>query len=152
MNHPPAGWPRITPSLAYEDPIAAIDWLIRAFGFAVRMKVQGDDGKLHYSELTFGDDGMISVSGAGPAYADGKLHRDLRASPQSIGGRSTQSLALFVDDVDAHCAHAKAHGARIFAEPATQDYGPEYWSDRSYGALDPEGHPWWFMQRLRTGS
>jgi uncharacterized glyoxalase superfamily protein PhnB len=39
--------------------------------------------------------------------------------------------------------------ARIEREPKTTDYGDDYWIDRSYGALDPEGHLWWFMQRLR---
>ena len=24
-----------------------------------------------------------------------------------------------------------------------------YWSDRTYRAEDPEGHQWWFMQRVR---
>ena len=33
----------------------------------------------------------------------------------------------------------------------TTDYGDDYWSDRSYRAMDPEGHQWWFMQRMRTG-
>ena len=32
----------------------------------------------------------------------------------------------------------------------TTDYGENYWTDRSYGARDPEGHMWWFMQRLKT--
>lgn len=27
--------------------------------------------------------------------------------------------------------------------------GEAYWADRSYGALDPEGHLWWITQRLR---
>ena len=40
-------------------------------------------------------------------------------------------------------------GATIVSEPATQDYGEDYWADRSYQARDPEGHHWWFMQRLR---
>jgi uncharacterized glyoxalase superfamily protein PhnB len=26
----------------------------------------------------------------------------------------------------------------------------EYWADRSYGALDPEGHMWWITQRMRN--
>jgi len=34
-------------------------------------------------------------------------------------------------------------------EPATQDYGEEYPSQRSYRAEDPEGHQWGFMQRVR---
>jgi uncharacterized glyoxalase superfamily protein PhnB len=29
------------------------------------------------------------------------------------------------------------------------DYGADYWADRSYGAVDPEGHLWWFTQRIR---
>ena len=65
---------------------------------------------------------------------------------------STQSIMLFVDDADAHCAHAKASGARIAQEPVTNDYGAEYWTDRSYAALDLDGHLWWFVQRLRGGN
>jgi hypothetical protein len=34
-------------------------------------------------------------------------------------------------------------------EPATHDHGEDYWTDRSYGALDPENHMWWIVQRLR---
>jgi uncharacterized glyoxalase superfamily protein PhnB len=69
-----------------------------------------------------------------------------------VGGANTQQICVFVDDVDAHCAHARQRGAQVVRGPATSDYGDDYWSDRSYGALDPEGHLWWFMQRLRTGA
>lgn len=72
-------------------------------------------------------------------------------SPRSLDGANTQSLMLYVDDVDAHCARARAAGAVIDAEPSVNDYGEEYWSDRSYGCSDPEQHHWWFAQRLRTG-
>ena len=54
-----------------------------------------------------------------------------------------------VDDADAHCERARAAGAVIATEPATQDYGEGYWADRGYEARDLEGHHWWFMQRLR---
>jgi uncharacterized glyoxalase superfamily protein PhnB len=70
-------------------------------------------------------------------------------SPQAIGGSITSALAFYIDEVDAHYAHALVAGARIVREPRTSDYGDDYWSDRSYGALDPEGHLWWFMQRIR---
>jgi len=56
---------------------------------------------------------------------------------------------LFVDDVDSHCAHAKANGALIIDEPKVHDYGEDYWTDRTYGATDIEGHLWWITQRLR---
>jgi uncharacterized glyoxalase superfamily protein PhnB len=51
--------------------------------------------------------------------------------------------------VDAHCARARAAGARIFREPKEDDYGDEYPIDRTYGAIDPGGHMWYFMQRVR---
>lgn len=74
----------------------------------------------------------------------------LMVSPRSLEGRNTQCLAVFVDDVDAHCAQARASGAEIFREPQTSDYGAEYSMDRTYGAKDLEGHLWFFMQRIRT--
>ena len=40
----PAGWPRVSCSMYYDDPARAIDWLCDAFGFEVRLKVEGDDG------------------------------------------------------------------------------------------------------------
>jgi uncharacterized glyoxalase superfamily protein PhnB len=70
-------------------------------------------------------------------------------SPASLDGATTQSIMFFVDDADAHCEHARAHGAKIVEQPATHDYGEDYWADRSYGALDPEGHFWWITQRVR---
>jgi uncharacterized glyoxalase superfamily protein PhnB len=48
-----------------------------------------------------------------------------------------------------HCARARAAGATIFDEPSLHDYGEQYWADRSYGAVDLEGHHWWFTERVR---
>jgi hypothetical protein len=58
---------------------------------------------------------------------------------------------VIVDDVEAHCAQSKSFGVELFQELKVSDYGPEYWKDRSYGAVDCEGHRWWFTQRLVTG-
>ena len=82
--------------------------------------------------------------------SDTKPKFPFRKSPREVGGHNTQCLMVFVDDADAHCAHARSRGARIVQEPADHDYGEEYWTDRSYGALDPEGHLWWITQRLRN--
>ena len=70
-------------------------------------------------------------------------------SPRNLGGVNTQMMCIFVDDVDAHARHARSAGAKIIDEPTTTDYGEEYWSDRTYRAIDPEGHHWWFLQRVR---
>jgi uncharacterized glyoxalase superfamily protein PhnB len=48
-----------------------------------------------------------------------------------------------VSDVDAHCEHARAHGARIVMEPTTFEYG-----ERQYTADDDAGHRWTFSQTL----
>jgi uncharacterized glyoxalase superfamily protein PhnB len=144
MKPTPKGWPRLTSSVFYDDPRAAIDWLGRAFGFEVRLLVEGDGGSIAHSELAFGE-ALIMVSGSDGAQPWQKLF----ASPRGTGGKVTQALALFVDDVDAHYAQALAAGARVARELSTNDYGDDYWVDRTYGALDPEGHLWWFMQRIR---
>ena len=60
-----------------------------------------------------------------------------------------QGCVLALEIWDDERARARAAGAMIFAEPEEHDYGADYWSDRSYGAVDPEGHHWWFTQRLR---
>ena len=143
MNDLPDGWPRIASSIYYDDPRAGIDWLCKAFGFEVRFLVEGPDGSLMHSELVYGD-GVVMVAGSGS--------RPFFRSPGQAGGGNTQSLMVMVDDVDAHYARAKEHGAEIFQEPMVSDYGEAYWTDRSYGAIDPGGHHFWFVQRIKTGN
>jgi uncharacterized glyoxalase superfamily protein PhnB len=146
MKKPPDGWPRISSSLFYDDAAKAIDWLCRVFGFEVRLKVEGEGGRIEHSELVFGE-GLIMVGSAG-----GKSERKPPLpckSPRSLGGANTQCLCVCVDDVDAHCERARKAGATVVEPPTTKDYGEDYWSDRSYRAEDLEGHQWWFMQRVR---
>lgn len=146
MTPPPPGWPRLSSALFYEDPAAAITFLERAFGFDTRLRIDAPDGGVVHSELTYGD-AVVMVSGlVGEGGVDAT-----RAAPAQLGGRNTQSLFLYVDDVEAHHARAVAAGAVVRTAPADSDYGEEYWADRGYEAVDPEGHRWWFSQRLRTG-
>ncbi len=146
----PANWPRLSSALVYRDASAAIDWLCRAFGFAVRLKIEGDDGRILHSELTYGEAVMMVAQERGDASVDS--WKAMLKSPQSLSGGNSQSIMLYVDDADAHCEQARASGATIVDAPSTHDYGAEYWADRSYGAIDIEGHIWWITQRLRTGS
>lgn len=149
MQPTPSGWPRISTSIFYDDPKAAIAWLCEAFGFEVRLKVEDDEGVIHHSELSFGG-GLIMVGGTEHMDASNEHYRKHQKSPRSLGGAVTQAMCIHVDDVDAHCARARAAGAEIYREPRVDDYGEDYWTDKTYGARDPEGHQWWFMQRLRT--
>ena len=145
---PPKDWPRIASTLFYDDAPKAIDWLCEAFGFAIRLKVEGEAGRIEHSELELRDS-LIMVSTGGrndPGADSAKINC---VSPRAVGNKNTQAIAVFVDDADLHCAHARAAGATIFREPETDDYGEAYWADRTYGAIDIEGHHWWFIQRVR---
>src|SRR5687768_2391612 len=137
-NPTPRGWPRVSVCVCYADPRAAIDWLQKAFGFELRLLVEGPGGRVEHSELEYGD-GLIMVSGAGPEYesADKPWTRRF-LSPRATEGRTTANFAVHVDDADAHCATARAAGAQILYEPKTTDYGGDYWSDRNYATVDPE--------------
>lgn len=141
MKNTPPGWPRISSAVYYQDPVKAIEWLCRAFGFEVRLKVEGDDGSIVHSELTLGE-GVVMVAGR-------KADFPYRHSPRELDGANTQSMMVYIDDVEAHCRRARSTGARIVAEPTTTDYGEDYWCDRGYEVEDLEGHHWWFYQRLR---
>ncbi len=145
MKPTPPGWPRISSGVYYRDAASVIDWLCEAFGFELRLKVEGEGGRVEHSELTYGD-GVIMV--CEPRFGDTRRFDTDCISPQAAGG-NTQSLMVYVDDVDAHCALARSKGAKVVAEPELHDYGDDYWADRSYGCVDPQGHLWWFSQRIR---
>ncbi|MBV8158194.1 MAG: VOC family protein [Dyella sp.] len=122
----------------YRDPMAALDWLERAFGFRRTMVIADKDGNLAHSEMRFGDSYLM----VGSEWAD------YTASPASIGGKNTQSVHVHMaDGLDAHCERARAAGARIVREPEDQFYG-----DRVYAACDLEGHVWSFGQSIRKVS
>ncbi|MEO8115031.1 MAG: VOC family protein [Phenylobacterium sp.] len=62
------------------------------------------------------------------------------------GGRTTQSVHVQLrEGLDAHCERARAAGASIAREPATQPYG-----DRVYTCTDLEDHSWSFGQTMKV--
>ena len=130
--------PALTSGVFYKAPLAALDWLEKAFGFERSMVISDTDGNLAHSQMRFGD-GLVHV---------GSEWADYTASPASAGGKNTQSIHVHLKDgIDAHCARARAAGAVILQEPTNQFYG-----DRTYRARDPEGHVWTFGQAVRVVS
>jgi uncharacterized glyoxalase superfamily protein PhnB len=128
--------PTFGSAVVYKDPMAALEWLEKAFGFETTMLITDGDGKLAHSEMNFGD-GYIMV---GYEWAE-----NIKA-PSSVGGANTQSIHVQLrDGIDAHCDRARAAGAAILQEPEDQFYG-----DRTYRALDPEGHMWSFGQTVKV--
>jgi uncharacterized glyoxalase superfamily protein PhnB len=126
------------PAVFYKDPRAALTWLEKAFGFETSMVIEPPDGDVRMShyEMSFGGRGRIMVGAEWTGWAK---------SPRSVDGANTQNLHVDVEaDIDGHCARARAAGATISSEPEDQFYG-----DRTYSAIDPEGHVWTFGMRVR---
>ena len=71
------------------------------------------------------------------------VRADGAISPMS-GGVESQFISVHVDDIDAHYQRAVAAGARIADE--LRDHS---WGERTYWALDLEGHRWRFGQPIR---
>ena len=133
-----AARPAFVPAVFYRDPMAALRWLEQAFGFETTILVTDDAGNVGYSEMGFrGGAVSIGQEWEGPQIAPARMR-----SPASLDGIGTQFLRVGLGgDLDAHCERARAAGARISQEPADQFYG-----DRTYRAIDPEGHVWVFTQ------
>jgi PhnB protein len=134
-QNPPKGYPSVMPYLHYEDSDAALEFLVNAFGFTEKVRMTGDDGRVNHAEVQM-NDGVIMF---GTPPGDYK-------NPAKLGGK-TQSIYVYVDDVDMHYERAKQADAKIVREPEDQFYG-----DRNYGVEDPEGHEWYFGTHVRDVS
>jgi uncharacterized glyoxalase superfamily protein PhnB len=129
-SNQPAVRPNIFPCLRYEDAPAAIDWLVRAFGFETQMIVPGPDGTIAHAQLKLGP-GVIML---GSAREDSLGMK----SPRELGGVN-QSIYIYLPEVDAHYQRARDAGAEIVMELEDTDYG-----SRDYTARDLEGNLWHF--------
>ncbi|MDB4951956.1 MAG: Glyoxalase/bleomycin resistance protein/dioxygenase [Gemmatimonadetes bacterium] len=118
----------VIPVLAYDDVQTAVDWLCAAFGFSERLRIAD-----HRAQLNVGA-GAVVVSERKPDPPGDQSGEDV--------GRG-HSVMVRVEDADAHCRQAGAHGARIVRAPADHPYG-----ERQYTAVDPGGHVWTFTQTI----
>ena len=119
--------------LVYSDLEAAYDFLVRVFGLGPGELTRDDDGNVVHGELQAGD-GVVWLHPEAPAFG--------LQSPRTLGA-STASVAVMVDDVDAHFRHAQSRARSIDYEPVDQPYGY-----REYSARDSEGALWSFMKPL----
>ncbi len=109
----------VIPVLIYPNPAVAADWLAKAFGFTVRLRIAN-----HRIQMKAGD-GCFTI-------AEGK------SAPNH-----SQHVQVRIEDANAHCQRARENGATILSEPEDHPYG-----ERQYNAQDFYGHRWDFTETL----
>jgi len=119
----------VLPHVDYQNLAAAIAWLSKTFGFREHYR---------YGEPLSG--AQVSL---GQAWIMLKQARAGTVSPAQLG-YGTQSLTVFVKDVEAHFQRAQAAGAKILEEPHETVYG-----EFQYAAEDLDGHHWLFSRHAR---
>lgn len=122
----------VLPHVMYQDVAEAIGWLSRVFGFTEHYRYGEPGGPVSGAQMNLGN-----------AWIMLKKARNGCASPAQLG-YGTQSLTVFVEDVEAHFARAKSAGAKILEEPHETVYG-----ELQYAAADLDGHHWLFSRHAR---
>jgi uncharacterized glyoxalase superfamily protein PhnB len=122
----------VLPHLVYRNVAEAIAWLTETFGFTEYYRYGESGGLVNGAQMHLGD-----------AWIMLQQEREHQASPARVG-YGTQSLTIFVEDVEGHFQRAKAAGAAIVEELHETGYG-----ELQYGAEDLERHHWLFSRHAR---
>ena len=120
----------LLPHIVYQDLPKAIDWLMHAFGFTEHYRY-GDPPS--GAQMLLGS-ACIMVNQAKPG----------QASPAQLG-YGTQSLTVFVEDVESQFEQARAAGAKILEAPHETVYG-----EFQCAFEDLDGHRWLFSRHARN--
>jgi uncharacterized glyoxalase superfamily protein PhnB len=115
----------VIPEMSYRDVAEAVDWLCRAFGFTLRLRIAN-----HRAQLNVGVGAVILV--------EASAHDSGLAPP----GRP-MGVMVRVDDVDRHYERAARSGATILGLPINHPYG-----ERQYSCRDLGGYVWTFSQTI----
>ena len=124
---------RIIPTLRYQDPNTAAQWLCDILGFEKHLVHPEDGARIIHAQLTRGDD-MIMLGGT----RDDEFDRHVILA-SSIENKSSQSPYIIVDDVKSLYEHCKKNDVEIAYEFRKEEYGGE-----SFSCKDPEGNLWNF--------
>jgi uncharacterized glyoxalase superfamily protein PhnB len=124
----------VLPHITYRDVAQASAWLTATLGFTEHYRY-GPSGAPSGAQMYLGEAWvMLDAAAIG------------QKTPAELG-YGTQSLTVFVADVDAHFNRAKAAGATIVEDLHDTVYG-----ERQYGVRDLDGHHWLFSTHARDVS
>ncbi len=119
----------VLPHIVYRDVAKATAWLTRVFGFREHYHHGNDAGPISGAQMHLGDTWIML-----------RRAREGWSVPTDLG-YGTQSLTIFVEDVEDHFQRSKLEGATIVEELHQTSYG-----ELQYGVLDLDGHHWLFSR------
>jgi predicted enzyme related to lactoylglutathione lyase len=122
----------VLPHIRYRDVDEAIVWLAKAFGFSEHYR----HGKPTSGAQLYLGNAWIMLKRAPDGYA----------SPAKLG-YGTQSLTVFVEDLETHFRRSKAEGVKLLEALHETVYG-----ELQYAVEDFEGHHWLFSRHARDVS
>ncbi|HEY0247800.1 MAG TPA: VOC family protein [Gryllotalpicola sp.] len=132
------GYTALTPYLVVDGADAAIGFYLAVFGATLvnRLDGVGPDGTPYVgqAELDFGGAGRLQLSDPQPGFG--------LVAPDAAAAGISQSIVVYVDDVDATVARAAERGAEVAEQPADFVSG-----DRFAAFVDPFGRRWSVMSR-----
>lgn len=109
----------VIPVLTYPDPSVAAQWLNKAFGFTVRLRIAN-----HRIQMRAGEGCFTLREG-------------------TVIPNQSMSVQVRIEDALGHCERARRAGAVIVTPPTDHMYG-----ERQYEAQDFYGHRWDFTETL----
>ena len=109
----------VIPVLCYPDPGVAAEWLSKAFGFTVRLRIAN-----HRIQMRAGD-GCFTIREG------------------TIVPNHSIMVQVRIEDALGHCKRAREAGAVIVTQPTDHMYG-----ERQYDAQDFYGHRWDFTETI----
>ena len=109
--------PAVIPMISYEDGIAALEWLRKAFGFRETARMTTPDGRLSHGEMEAGA-GLIMLASPSRDYQGPKRHREIceQARKWSTVPWIIDGVLVEVDHLVRHLRRSRTAGATILSE------------------------------------
>lgn len=133
LNHIPAGYQSVTPSLTVKDAAKALEFYEKALNAVINYKMADPrTGGTAHAEFQIGNSTLM-ISDEYP---------DLGFSAPEVGKGG--SFMIYVPDIEAAFEQAVGAGAAEVQQPEDQ-----FWGDRTARVNDPFGYRWTLAQKIR---